>query len=100
MLGLTSFVVSARLIVHLSKRRSLEVQDFFIYFAYITFIGCLSLYISLLGPLKRLNGLTKGTVKPYPTIPEDLGYVAKRIWSAQWLFYTCVYSVKLSLLSL
>jgi hypothetical protein len=100
MLTLTTLVILARLGVHLSKRRSFEAQDFYIYLSYVAFVGFWSLYVSLLGPLKKLNGLTNGTVQPYPTITDDLGYCARRLWSAQLVFYACVFSVKLSLLCL
>ena len=82
------------------KRKSFEAQDFFIYFSYVAFVGFWSLYVAMLGPLKRVNGLTKGTVEMYPTVVDDLGYMARRIWSAQLSFYLCVFSVKLSLLCL
>jgi hypothetical protein len=100
MLALVTLVILSRVVVHLIKRKTFEAQDFFIYFAYVAFVAFWSLYVALLGPLKKVNGLTKGTVKPYPTVIDDLAFMAKRLWTAQLVFYLCVYSVKLSLLCL
>ena len=100
MLVLVTLVILARVVVHVYKRKSFEAQDFFIYFAYVAFIAFWSLYVSFLGPLRRVNGLTKGTVQPYPTVLDDLGFMARRLWSAQLVFYLSVFSVKLSLLCL
>jgi hypothetical protein len=100
MLTLTTVVVIARVVVHVCKRRTVEAQDCFIYFAYVAFVGSCTLYVALLGPLRKVNGVGRGTVQPYPTVLDDLGYIARRLWSAQQIFYAGVFAVKLSLLCL
>lgn len=99
MLVVTSLFVFSRAALHISKRKTFEPQDFFIYLAYILYVSLWSCYLAAVPPLYRLNPLN-GEIGHYTTTIEDAANALKLILAAQTCYYTLLLSVKLSLLTL
>ncbi|CAI6336544.1 unnamed protein product [Periconia digitata] len=97
---LTTLFIIARVAIHVSRRKSFEFQDFFIYFAYALYVGLWTEYIIAVPYLYKLSAVALGEIDIYPTITQDAGYMSRLIFSAQMLFYTCLFAVKLSLMTL
>ncbi|KAF2641901.1 hypothetical protein P280DRAFT_548513 [Massarina eburnea CBS 473.64] len=97
---LTTLFVITRVVIHVSKRRTLEFQDFFIYLAYALYLGLWAQYIVAVPYLFKLSAVSSGEIAPYPDVTKDVAYMSKLIWTAQMCFYICLWSVKMSLLSL
>ncbi|KAF1954781.1 hypothetical protein CC80DRAFT_416744 [Byssothecium circinans] len=95
----TAFLV-ARVAIHVSKRRTFEFQDFFIYFAYALYVGLWTEYIIAVPYLFKLTAVTNGEIPPYPNVIKDAAYMSRLIFTAQMCFYVSLWSVKMSLLSL
>ncbi|KAF1979991.1 hypothetical protein BU23DRAFT_594356 [Bimuria novae-zelandiae CBS 107.79] len=89
--ALTCFVVSIRVAIHVAKRRSLELQDVFVYVSYAIFIGMWSCYVISVPKLYRLVHVSMGKMEPYPTILQDAGSSARLIWAAQWGIATFIF---------
>ncbi|PVH99653.1 hypothetical protein DM02DRAFT_419300 [Periconia macrospinosa] len=101
MFVLTTVFILARIAIHLSRRhKTLEFQDFFIYFAYTMYVGLWTEYIIAVPYLYRLTAFAAGEIEIYPTVTQDAGLMSRLIFSAQMLFYTCLFAVKLSLMTL
>ena len=99
-LALTSLFVFLRTFVHISKRKSPELQDLFLYFAYALFLSLWGCYIAVIPPLFRVYAVIGGESQPYATMMEDAGMMLRLITAGQMCFYTLLFSVKLSLLAL
>ncbi|CAO2647391.1 Nn.00g083130.m01.CDS01 [Neocucurbitaria sp. VM-36] len=100
MLILTSIFVLSRAALHISKRRALELPDIFIYFAYVLYVALWSCYISVVPPMFRVYAVLGGETKPYATMMEDAATMLRLITGGQMCFYTLLFSVKMSLLTL
>lgn len=97
---LTTLFIFARIAIHFTRRKTFEFQDFFIYFAYAMYVGLWTEYIIAVPYLFKLTSVAVGEIDPYPTVTQDAGYMSRLIFSAQMLFYTCLFSVKLSFMTL
>lgn len=97
---LTTTVVLARVAIHFTKRKTLELQDYFIYLAYILYVTLWTAYVKAAPILYKLNRLKNGEIAVYPTVVNDAGFVSRMIFVAQICFYTQLFAVKWSLLSL
>lgn len=100
MLILTSVFVLSRAALHISKRKPLEFSDFFIYFAYALYIALWSCYISVVPPMFKVYAVLGGEIKPYATMMDDAATMLRLITAGQMCFYTLLFSVKMSLLTL
>jgi hypothetical protein len=104
MLVLTSLFVLSRAALQFWNRKPFELPDFFIYFAFVMFVAILSFYFCVIPPMFRvydiLDGVMAGLVKPYDGFVEDSAAITRLLISAQLIFYTILYSVKMSLLTL
>ncbi|KAH9882528.1 hypothetical protein J1614_000764, partial [Plenodomus biglobosus] len=98
-LTLTSLFVLARAVLHIWKRRSFELPDFFIYLAYALFVSLWSCYFIVTPPMFRVYAVVGGQAKPYATMMEDAAKMLRFITAGQMCFYTLLFSVKMSLLT-
>ena len=100
MLVLTSLFILARITIHISRRKTLEIQDFCIYFAYIFYLALWICYRIVIDPMFRAYAVYSGESPPYPTMIRDASQMLRLITAAQMCFYTSLLGVKLSLLTL
>ncbi|KAH7396260.1 hypothetical protein BKA66DRAFT_557129 [Pyrenochaeta sp. MPI-SDFR-AT-0127] len=100
MLILTSIFVLSRAGLHVSKRKTIDLPDIFIYFAYSLYVALWSCYISVVPPMFKVYAVLGGEIKPYPTMMQDAAIMLRLITAAQMCFYTLLFSVKMSLLTL
>lgn len=100
MLVLTTLFVLVRVAIHVARKKTLELHDYFIYFAYCLYVSLWTCYIIAIPVLYKLDAVATGRAQPYPEMVDDAGYMARLIFSSQMCFYTCLYSVKASLLVL
>ncbi|KAJ4987861.1 hypothetical protein SVAN01_06591 [Stagonosporopsis vannaccii] len=100
MLALTTLFVVARVGIHIYRRKSIELHDFFIYFAYVLYLALWICYRIVINPMFRAYAVYSGEVPPYPTIMQDAAQMLRLITAAQMCFYTSLLGVKLSLLTL
>jgi hypothetical protein len=100
MLVLTSVFVLSRITLQISKRRSFDLSDFFIYFAFTLFASMWTCYLMVVSPLFRVYAVIEGSTKPYATLKEDAAAMLRFITAGQMCFYTLLLSVKMSLLTL
>jgi hypothetical protein len=104
MLVLTSLFVLSRAALQFWKRKPFELSDFFIYLAFVMFMAILAFYLCVIPPMFRvydiLDGVMAGLVQLYDGFVEDSAATTRLLVSAQLIFYTILYSVKMSLLTL
>jgi hypothetical protein len=100
MLALTSLFIVARIAIQVSRRKVLEVHDFFIYFAFILYLALWICYRIVIDPMFRAYAVYSGQSPPYPTMMRDASQMLRLITAAQMCFYTSLLGVKLSLLTL
>jgi hypothetical protein len=99
MLVLASTVVLSRAALQISKRKPLEIPDFFIYFAIVLFVGLWSCYFTVIPPIYRVYAVLDEKAESYPTIMQDGVAMLKFLVSGQICFYTLLLSVKMSLMT-
>ena len=100
MLTLVSILVLVRLVFQATRRKKLELQDYFLYFACACYLGACSLYITAIPTLFRIRDITLGKVPVPSDFIQFSALDARLIWAAQMCFWSCLWSVKLSLLCL
>ncbi|KAF3043676.1 hypothetical protein E8E12_006132 [Didymella heteroderae] len=100
MLALTSLFILARIGIHVSRRRALELDDFFIYFAFVLYLALWVCYRVVIDPMFRAYAVYSGQSPPYPTMMHDASQMLRLITAAQMCFYASLLGVKLSLLTL
>lgn len=100
MLVLTSLFILLRVVLQIAKRRPFELPDFFIYLAFAIFISMWTCYILTVPPMFRVFDVLSGLTRPYATILDDAATMLRLITSAQMCFYTLLFCVKMSLLTL
>lgn len=100
MIVLVSILILSRLTLQAARRKKLEPQDFFIYFAYACFLGACALYIRVVPILFEIRDVTNGVRAMPADFVQTAGLTARLIWAAQICFYACLWSVKFSLLCL
>ncbi|XP_014550861.1 hypothetical protein COCVIDRAFT_114401 [Bipolaris victoriae FI3] len=100
MLILTSLFILSRVILQIAKRRPFGLPDFFIYFAFVLFVSMWTCYIAVIPTMFRIFDVLEGLIRPYPTMMGDAGRLLRHITAAQMLFYTLLFTVKMSLLTL
>lgn len=100
MLALTTLFILARVSIHIYKRKSFELHDFFIYLAYVLYLALWICYRIVIAPMFRAYAVYSGEISPYPTITQDAAQMLRLLTAAQMCFYTSLLSVKISLLTL
>jgi hypothetical protein len=100
MLVLTSAFVLSRVTLQISKRRSFELSDFFIYLAFALFVSMWTCYLMAVPPMFRIFAVLGGLTKPYATVMQDTAAMLRFITAGQMCFYTLLFSVKMSLMTL
>lgn len=96
----TTVVVLARVAIHVVKRKTMELQDYFIYFAYALYLTLWTAYVKAAPVLFKLSQVKNEEIPVYKTVLDDGGFVAKMICVAQLCYYTHLFAVKWSLLAL
>lgn len=100
MFVLTSIFIFSRATVHVTKRKTVELSDFFIYFAYILYTALWSCYIIVIPPMFKVYAVIGLEIAPYQTMMQDAAMMLRLITAGQMCFYTLLFSVKMSLLTL
>jgi hypothetical protein len=100
MLILTSLFIILRASLQISKRKPFELMDFFIYLAFALFVAMWTCYFAAIPAISRIYAVLGGLTPPYATMMEDAAYMLRLITSGQMCFYTLLFSVKMSLLTL
>lgn len=100
MIALVSLFVVSRLVFQATRRKKLELQDYLLYLAYAFYLALCALYIIGVQILFEIQDVTTG-ITPMPSdFIQTAGVISRLIWSAQMCFYSCLWSVKFSLLCL
>ncbi|EMD92281.1 hypothetical protein COCC4DRAFT_37747 [Bipolaris maydis ATCC 48331] len=99
MLILASLFILSRVILQITKRRAFGLPDFFIYLAFVLFVSMWTCYIVITPTMFRIFDALEGLTQPYATILDDAGMLLRYITAAQMLFYTLLFTVKMSLLT-
>lgn len=100
MLVLTSLFILSRVVLQVTKRRPFELPDFFIYLSFVIFISMWTCYILTIPPMFRVFDVLGGLARPYVTMLDDAAAMLRLVTSAQMCFYTLLFCVKMSLLTL
>jgi hypothetical protein len=100
MFALTSIFILSRATVHVTRRKTFELLDFFIYFAYILYIALWCCYITVIPPMFKVYAVIGLEIAPYQTMMQDAAMMLRLITAGQMCFYTLLFSVKMSLLTL
>ncbi|KAH8731846.1 hypothetical protein GQ44DRAFT_603720 [Phaeosphaeriaceae sp. PMI808] len=100
MLALTTIFVFSRVAVQISRRKSFELQDFSIYFAYIIYIALWSVYLAVIPPMFRVYAVIGREIPPYKELIQDAAMMLRLLTAGQMCFYSMLFAVKISLLSL
>ena len=100
MLVLTSLFVLSRTILQIAKSKPFEFPDLFIYLAFFIFVAMWSCYVIIIPPMFRIYDVLGGFAKPYATMVEDAAIMLRLITAGQMCFYTLLFTVKMSLLTL
>jgi hypothetical protein len=103
MIALASTVFVARLVVQTWRRRQLEWQDAWLFLAFAAFITFASLYVKITPVFFKIEPLQKDPTNPanmWPGMQKDIIFTSRVMWCSGMLFWTCLWSVKFSLLAL
>lgn len=100
MITLASLFILTRLGFQATRRKSLELQDYFLYMAYVCYLALCALYIAVVPILLEIQDITTGKKPMPPNLLEIAGVTGRILWAAQMCFYACLWLVKLSLLCL
>lgn len=100
MMVLVSLFVLALLIFQATRCKKLELQNYISYFAFTCYLGACPLYITMVLILFKIPDVTIGMIAIPINSINTAGLTGIRIWAAQMCFYTCLWSVKVSLLYL
>jgi hypothetical protein len=96
----TTIFVLARAIVQLFKRRTMEVQDYIIYAAYMLFLVMTICYLIMAPKIYKIADLTNGLIPPWEGVQDDIIFYMRMMLVTTSLFWIALWSVKLSLLAL
>jgi hypothetical protein len=100
MLVLGSAFVAARVSMQLWKRKVMELQDYFLYAAYVFFLAMSICFLVMVPRLFAIAEVTAGIIEPYPTMANDVILYFQAMFASTTLFWLTLWSVKLSLLAL
>lgn len=100
MIVLTSTVFVARVIAQFWRRRTVEWQDIWLYVAFAAYLTFTILYIIITPIFFKLEALMKGEIAGWDGMQKDLKLASEVMWSSGMEFWTCLWSVKFSLLAL
>jgi hypothetical protein len=100
MLVIGSAFVGARVSMQLWKRKAMELQDYFLYAAYIFFLAMSICFLVMVPRLFAIAEVSAGIREPYPTMTDDVILYFRVMFASTTLFWLTLWSVKLSLLAL
>ncbi|KAF2001648.1 hypothetical protein P154DRAFT_533828 [Amniculicola lignicola CBS 123094] len=100
MLVITSTVFIARLALHLTRRKALAWDDYWIILAYAFFLALVAMYIVIIPILFKTNAVAEGKLAPYPALLDEATLMLKILFPEAILFWCVLWSVKFSLLAL
>ncbi|KAF2123531.1 hypothetical protein P153DRAFT_303712 [Dothidotthia symphoricarpi CBS 119687] len=82
------------------RRKKLELQDYFIYAAFVFHIVMSALFIAATPHIYTITDVALGEIPPYLELTADAAYMTRVIYAAQICFWLCLWAVKFSLLAL
>ena len=100
MVSLTSTVFVARVVVQISRRKIVEMQDIWLYVAFAAYLAFTILYIIITPTFFKIEELQKGTGTPWAGMQKDIRFASEVMWSSGMEYWTCLWFVKFSLLAL
>ena len=100
MIILASFFVLARVGIQIWKRKSMELQDYLVYFAFVCFLTMSVCYLVIVPKIYKIGRVTLGIIKPWPTMLDDVVVYVRMMFVTTTLFWIALWSIKLSLLVL
>jgi hypothetical protein len=100
MISLTSTFVIARVYVQYTKRKTMEVHDYFVYTAYILFLVMTTCYLVMIPELYIISDLTSGQIEPWEGLQDRIIFHMRMMLVTTSLFWISLWMVKLSLLAL
>jgi hypothetical protein len=100
MLTLTSTVFVARVIVQIWRRKNIEWQDIWLYIAFAAYLTMCILYTHIAPTFFKLERINQGHVEYWDDMQKDIKLTTEIIFTSGVLFWTCLWAVKFSLLSL
>jgi hypothetical protein len=80
------------------KAHEIQIEDFLLWFALISYLAMCGIYLNTMSLLYRILALEAGTMPLWPTVVHDGVTMMKYVFVLQILFWTALWSVKFSLL--
>ncbi|KAH7371560.1 hypothetical protein BKA66DRAFT_423769 [Pyrenochaeta sp. MPI-SDFR-AT-0127] len=99
MIALTSAIFIVRVIVQGWRRRTVEMQDIWLYVAFAAYLTFSILYVIITPLFFKLEQLQKGEITGWVGMQKDIQFTSKVMWSSGMEFWTCLWFVKFSLLA-
>ena len=100
MMALTSTVFVARVSVQVWRRKAIEWHDGWLYVAFAAYLALCILYTHITPTLFKIEQLTKGEIQYWEGMQKDIKLTTEVIFSSGTMFWTCLWCIKFSLLSL
>lgn len=100
MLGLTSSVVLATIILNICNRRKLPLSDYLVGLAFTLYVTMCALNIAASPYMHNAYAVADGTMLPYPELEQDIVVMIKMILVSFCMFWTVLWLIKFSLLIL
>lgn len=89
---------AARTVLRWQKVHAIQVEDCLVWLATVFYICFVSLYIAVFPVYDRVSKVGAGELAPYPSIVHDSYFMLACLFSAQLLFWSTLWTIKLSLL--
>ena len=100
MLGFTSLFVFFRAALYISRHKTFELPDFFIFLAFIFYLSLWICYAMAILPMIRAYPVLIGEKTIDREMMEDAATVLQLFMGGQMCFFALLFSVKISLLTL
>lgn len=103
MIALTSTVFIARTVVQILRRKTIEFQDGWLYVAFAAFISFSTCFIIITPTFFKIETYQKDPTNPasmWAGMAKDVKFASQIMWSSGFMFWTCLWCVKASLLAL
>lgn len=100
LVALTTAFAILRAGIHIWRKNNFETHDFLFYAAYMLYVAVCGLYLYMAPRLFAFNDVMAGKSEPWPTIRRDVIVMFNGIFINVFIFWTCLWCAKLSLLLL
>lgn len=100
MIAFTTTVFVARVIVQVWRRKKVEMQDVWLYISFAAYLSFCVCYVVITPTFFKIEALSEGQIAPWAGMQRDIQLASEIMWSSGMQYWTCLWCVKFSLLSL